>query len=190
MAEQPRTVLGEVLLRAREGVNRSPEQVGSLVGISGRTVRRLEAGQADRPRRVTLEALAGFYGLNPEVVNELARFKATAGNALLAHLRERVGALLGPGVVEALSDADGEAVELAMRLARLSGARADGLTPERGKTQLVIAYLRAASSPSPREHSDVVDAFVDFLALDRTRQALARQLLKDLRRAQESEGGS
>src|ERR1700693_3428895 len=61
MSEQPRAVLGEVLRRAREGLSRSPEQVGALVGISGRTVRRLEVGEADSPRRVTLDALAGFY---------------------------------------------------------------------------------------------------------------------------------
>jgi transcriptional regulator with XRE-family HTH domain len=189
MGTQPRAVLGEVLLRAREGVNRSPEQVGSLVGISGRTVRRLEAGEADRPRRVTLEALAGFYGLNPDVVAEIAEFKVSAGDALLRHLRKRVEDVVGPGVTQALEGADGEAVELAMRLARLSGSRADGLTPERGRAQLVISYLRGTSTRSPGEHTEVVDAFVDFLALDRTRQTMARQLLRDLRRAQESDGG-
>lgn len=187
MGEQPRAVLGEVLRRAREGLSRSPEQVGALVGISGRTVRRLEAGEADSPRRVTLDALAGFYGLNPDVVAEIAEFEPDADDELLAHLRERVAEVLGPGVAQALEEDEEESVELAMRLARLGGARADNLTPERGRTQSVISYLRGGATGSPREHTEVVDAFVDFLALDRNRRSLARQLLRDLRRSQESD---
>ena len=180
-------MLGEVLRRARDGLNRSPEQVGSLVGISGRTVRRIEVGDADRPRRVTLDALSGFYGLNPDVVAELADFEPDASEPLLLHLRQRVAELLGDGVAQALEGVEEEPVELAMRLARLGGPRADDMTPERGRTQLVISYLRGAATSSPREHTEVVDTFVDFLALDRSRRALARQLLRDLRQAQDSE---
>lgn len=187
MSQAAPTVLGEVLRRARETLNRSPEQVGPLVGISGRTVRRLEAGAADKPRRVTLEALAGFYGLNPDVVVELAE----AGNdeELLARLRQQVSAALGEGVADALQDVEDEAVELAMRLARLSGSRADSLSPERGRTQFVISYLRSAGKQSPRDHSETIDAFTDFLSLDPARRGVARQVLRDLRRAQESERG-
>jgi transcriptional regulator with XRE-family HTH domain len=187
MEELPRAVLGEVLRRAREGLNRSPEQVGALVGISGRTVRRLELAEADRPRRVTLDALAGFYGLNPDVMAEIAEFEPNAHAELLVHLRHRVAEVLGPSVTQALDGVDEETVELAMRLARLGGARSHDLTPERGRTQSVISYLRGGATSSPREHTEVVDAFVDFLALDRNRRSLAQQLLRDLRRSQESE---
>lgn len=184
--DQPRAILGEVLRRARDGLNRSPEQVGSLVGVSGRTVRRIEAGDADRPRRVTLDALSGFYGLNPDVIAELADFESGAEGQLLGHLRARVTEVLGGGVAEALEGVEEESVELAMRLARLAGPRADAMTPERGRTQFVISYLRGSATASPREHTETVDAFVDFLALDRGRRALARQLLRDMRQAQDA----
>lgn len=185
MSDEAPGVLGEVLRRARQTLNRSPEQVGALVGISGRTVRRLEAGAPDKPRRVTLEALAGFYGLNPDVIVELA--EAESAPDLLARLREQVAEALGPGVTAALEDVEDEAVELAMRLARLSGSRADALSPARGRTQLVISYLRSGGKHSPRDHVEAVDAFVDFLSLDARRREVARQVLGDLRLAQESE---
>jgi transcriptional regulator with XRE-family HTH domain len=187
---EPTVVLGEVLRRAREGLNRSPEQVGALVGISGRTVRRLESGDADRPRRVTLDALAGFYGLNADAVAEIAEYELdppAGSGAFLLHLRERVTELLGPGVAEALEGVEQESVELAMRLARLSGRRADAFSPDRARAQAVISYLRGAASSSPREHAEAVQAFVDFLALDRGRRALAGHLLHDLRQAQDAE---
>ena len=185
--EHPRAVLGEVLRRARESLNRSPEQVGALVGISGRTVRRLEVGDADRPRRVTLDALSGFYGLNPDVVAELAEFEPDAADELHEYLRARVTELLGDGVAQALSGVEHESVELAMRLARLGGPRADEMTPERGRAQFVISYLRGAAATSTRELSEAVDVFADFLTLDRSRRALARQLLRDMRQAQDTE---
>lgn len=180
-------MLGEVLRRAREALNRSPEQVGSLVGISGRTVRRIEAGAPDKPRRVTLEALAGFYGLNPDIIVQLVETEAP--DELLLLLREQVGEALGPGVVAALENVEDEAVELAMRLARLSSPRADSLSPARGRTQFVISFLRSGGEHSPRDHTEVVDAFVDFLALDSVRRRVALQVLRDLRHAHESEHG-
>lgn len=180
-------MLGDVLRRARETLNRSPEQVGSLVGISGRTVRRLEDGESQTPRRVTLEALAGYYGLNPDVIVRLA--EAPDADALLRDLREQTESLLGAGVTEALREDENEAVELAMRLSRLSGARADGLSPSRGKGQSVMAFLRSSAKRSPREYTEAVDAFVDFLALDSGRRTLAQQLLRDLHAAQQAERG-
>jgi transcriptional regulator with XRE-family HTH domain len=187
MSEHPRNVLGEVLRRARDSLNRSPEQVGALVGISGRTVRRLEAGDADRPRRVTLDALSGFYGLNPDVVAELAEFEPDATEELHRYLRVRVAEVLGEGVAQALEGAEHESVELAMRLARLGSPRAAVMTPARGQAQFVISYLRGAAGSSPHEHAEAAGAFADYLTLDRGRRALARHLLRDMRQAQDIE---
>lgn len=187
VAETPQELLGEVLLRARETLHRSPEQVGALVGISGRTIRRLEEGEGGHPRRVTLEALAGFYGLNPDVIAELADVEL-AGDDLLGLVRERAAAALGPQVVQALEGVEDEPVELAMRLARAS-TPSDASSPRRGKTQFVISFLREARGTSPREQTEAVDAFVDFLVLDRARRGLARQLLRDMRQAQDAERG-
>jgi transcriptional regulator with XRE-family HTH domain len=180
-------VLGQVFQRARDLLNRSPEQVGAMVGISGRTVRRLEVGEAERPRRVTLEALAGFYGLNPDLVVWLGEFPADAH--LLHELRERVRESLGQGVVDALEGDEQEEAELAMRLARLGGARGVGTSSERGQAQLVISFLRNAGAHASAEHSESVQAFVDFLALTPERQAAVRQILHDMRLAQGEEPG-
>lgn len=182
MSSTPPQVLGQVLQRARDLLNRSPEQVGAMVGISGRTVRRLEVADAERPRRVTLEALAGFYGLNPDFVVWLGEFP-TDGE-LLHDLRERVQETLGAGVVEALRGDEQEDVELAMRLARLSGAPGLGGSVERGQAQLVISFLRNAGVHGSAEHAQTVQAFVDFLALNPERQAAARRILRDMRLAQ------
>lgn len=190
MSQTAQAVLGEVLRRARESLNRSPEQVGPLVGISGRTVRRLEAGEADRPRRVTLEALAGFYGLNPDVIVALAEADGEDSQARLEYLRGAVSDALGPGVVAALEGVDDEEVELAMRLARLTGIRADEMSPDRARAQSVISFLRNAAERSPKDHAEAVEAFVDFLSLDAGRRGLARQLLRDLRVAQDAQGAS
>jgi transcriptional regulator with XRE-family HTH domain len=184
MSQTATDILGQVLARARDSLHRSPEQVGALIGISGRTIRRLEDGEAGRPRRTTLEALSGFYGLNPDAVVWLAEVEG-ADAELLAQLRQRAVAVLGPHVAGALEDVEDEAVELAVRVARAS-ASGDS-SPQQGKTQFVIAFLRSARTASPREHADAVDAFVDFLTLDRSRRALARQMLENLRVAQNVE---
>lgn len=188
MSNTPSQVLGQVLQRARDLLNRSPEQVGAMVGISGRTVRRLEVGEAERPRRVTLEALAGFYGLNPDFIAWLGEFPADA--ELLGDLRERVRESLGQGVVDALYGDEQEEAELAMRLARLGDARGVGTSSERGQAQLVISFLRNAGAHGLVEHSETVQAFVNFLALSPERQAAARQVLRDMRLAQGEELGS
>lgn len=132
---------------------------------------------------MTLEALAGFYGLNPDFVVGLA--DGESGQKLLRHLRQQVEESLGAGVADALRDVDDEATELAMRLARLSGGRADALSPERNRAQLVISFLRSTGERSLSEHAEVVDAFVDFLALDPSRRSVASQVLRDMRSAHE-----
>lgn len=185
MPQTSREVLGQVLVTAREALNRSPEQVGALVGISGRTIRRLEDGEAGHPRRTTLEALAGIYGLNPDFIIELAELEL-ADDRLLVLLRDRARLALGPQVVQALEGVEREAVALAMRLARASTPAEEHL-PQRGKRQFLISFLRGSRTTSRREQTEAIDAFSDFLTLDRPRRELARQLLRDLRLAQDAE---
>ena len=113
-------VLGEVLRRAREGLNRSPEQVGALVGISGRTVRRLEAGMPERPGGSrSMRSLASTVSTptrSPSSPNTSSTRQPVPGTFSLICV-ERVAELLGPGVAEALEGVEEEPVELAMRLA-------------------------------------------------------------------------
>lgn len=175
-------MLGEVLRRAREALGRSPEQVGAVTGIAGRTIRRLEAGESDRPRRVTLETLAGFYGLEPDALIGLADAPADR-MAFLSMLRDQVASHTAPEVVEALEGLDDEPVELAMRWARTPGQRSDfGVDEERLGERL--ADLRRAS---PQDYAMTADAVWAFMALDRTRKSLVLGLLRDLRSAQEGE---
>lgn len=178
-------VLGEVLQRARDALGRSPEQVGALVGVSGRTIRRLEAGESDRPRRVTLESLAGFYGLDPDAVNELSAAPADPAE-LLAALREKVATRLTPAAVVALEGADDEAVELAMRLARSGPTHARPGIPD-DRYDLVIELLGDLRRRSPAEYAEIVTAMADLALLDRARRGLGAALLRELRSAQASD---
>ena len=63
-------------LLAREGrylMSESPEQVGTAVGLSGRTVRRIEDPRIGRrPRRLTIETLCQYYALDSELLVLLA----------------------------------------------------------------------------------------------------------------------
>ena len=178
-------VLGEVLRRAREALGRSPEQVGAIVGIAGRTIRRLEAGESERPRRVTLDGLAGFYGLDPTALDNLADAPADPFGLLLV-LREQVESRTAPEVVEALEGVDDEAVELAMRWARsrpVSGPR-DQMDDAQARVLGLLEDLRASS---PRDYTDAIEALLVIVSLDRTRRGLAVALLNELRLAQDGE---
>lgn len=177
----PSTVLGEVLRRARESLGRSPEQVGAVVGIAGRTIRRLEAGESDRPRRVTLETLAGFYGLEADALIGLADAPAEPV-ALLQLLRDEVAARTAPEVVEALEGIDDEPIELAMRWARSPATGSDVVHDERLAD--LIAELRRTS---PHDYRATSEALWAFVALDRARKGLVLALLRDLRSAQHAE---
>jgi len=178
-------VLGEVLRRAREALGRSPEQVGALVGVAGRTIRRLEAGESDRPRRVTLETLAGFYGLDPVAVSELAACPADPSD-LLAVLRDQVATRLTPETVMALDGADDEPVELAMRWARSAPASASATDPD-ARYELVISLIRDLRRQAPAEYAEIIAAMADLASLDRGRRGIAAALLRELRLAQSSE---
>lgn len=178
-------VLGEALRRGREAVGRSPEQVGAIVGVAGRTIRRLEAGESERPRRVTLEGLAGFYGFDPRALWELADAPGDPPR-ILERLRDEVSTRTAPEVVEALEGVDDEPVELAMRWlrSRPAGGNGDDLD---GAQEHVVALLNELRKNSAREHGDAVEALRMLASLDRSRRALALALLKDLRAAQDAE---
>lgn len=178
-------VLGEVLQRARDALGRSPEQVGALVGVSGRTIRRLEAGESDRPRRMTLESLAGFYGLDPEAVNELSAAPVDPIE-LLATLRENVALRLTPESVAALEGAEDEAVELAMRLVRSGPSHIRPAMPE-DRYEFVLDLLANLRRGAPAEYAEIVTAMADLALLDRPRRGLGAALLRELRAAQVSE---
>jgi hypothetical protein len=66
----------------------SPEQVGRSIGVSGKTIRRLEAAESGRPRDITLAVLAGYYGMNPDFFRWIVRERATGGD-LEERLRHR-----------------------------------------------------------------------------------------------------
>ncbi len=184
MDEPPFTalLLGRILARARETLNRSPEQVGAVVGVSGRTIRRLEEGEGGRPRRVTLDSLAGFYGLNAEfLVNLTNWYELTSDEArqpLLDWSRDAVGEAL----VEQLDD---DLEELAMRAARAGNAQNQVSLPFGIGRSHLAAYLQHGAASAERD--EALTLLADYIALDLTRRRLVRGVVSDLRRAQRAE---
>src|SRR4051812_18215818 len=92
-----RALLGAVLRNARETLgDRSPEQVARVAGVSGRTIRRLEEGDFEhRPRVVTLDALASFYGLRAGFLRELAAWTVLSDQEVAERLHEAARETLG-----------------------------------------------------------------------------------------------
>src|SRR5579862_10154 len=85
----PMSVLGHVAREGRLFLGESPEQVGGSIGVSGRTIRRLETAEsARRPRDITLRTLASYYGMSPDFFRWVARETAT-GEELEERLRHR-----------------------------------------------------------------------------------------------------
>lgn len=151
--------LGQVLAEARALIGRSPEQVGEATGLSGRTIRRLEAGLIRRPHTTTLEALAEFYALDAEVLHQLVAWSPLEPEALLAALQH----------LDNMAPPDVSAVQLAMRAARR------GFDDGHGGA--------GGHHPDP----EVAEITEHFLALDRRRRTHVRLLLRDLRAAAENE---
>ena len=190
-----RELLGLVLREARETVERSPEQVGAAVGVSGRTIRRLEDASPEmkRPRGVTLDALASFYGLRVPFVRALSEWGDASGPALIALLRQTADETLG-GAVEMTGQAD-EMEALVLLMARRSAPRPDGGPGEsmshEPARRLFASFTHGATSWAALERSgesdDAVRLLEDFLALDRRRQRMLRDLAGDLRAARERE---
>jgi transcriptional regulator with XRE-family HTH domain len=146
-----RALLATVLREGRILRGESPEQVGAAVGISGRTVRRLERNELrSSPRELTLDALASYYAFDASVLKWLAS-TPQVGDALSLAVADRADAL-------GLSGA-GRAEEVALRLARA--------LPARGPS-------------SPPEHPEEVEILREFRRLDPRRRELARALLLEL----------
>jgi transcriptional regulator with XRE-family HTH domain len=162
-------LLGQVLAQARADLGRSPEQIGAAIPITGRTIRRIEAG-AGPPRAVTLETLAEYYALNAPFLRRLAAQSDRSQDLLEAELRAEAATVLGglPPLEE-----PGGVLVLAMRLAR------QGQTPDR----MAIARHHA--------REDEVAAVVhDFVRLDRPRRELVRAVIRDLVVARRQEQGA
>lgn len=181
-------LLGEVLMRARATVGRSPERVGEQVGVSGRTIRRLEEGASTRPRRTTLQALAGYYGLNPEFLVTLTIWGAQReqGVDVRSRLNERAVRELGPEVTETLlADVAGER-ELAMRLARApQTALLSSAAPGSGRAWTATALLQALGGPggqgtNDRDRIELLSAVGGLVSLDRRRRRLVAELIEQL----------
>jgi transcriptional regulator with XRE-family HTH domain len=171
-------LLGEVLARAREMVGRSPEQVGDQTGVNGRTIRRLEDGGSRRPRRTTLQALAGFYGLDAEFLTLLAEWSAEGAEGewleglVLGVARREIGE---PAIAELDDGEEGNLLfAVTMRLSRRRGSLSGG------------SYHGGVSLPSPEEEE--VAGIVELIAgLDRRRRRMVIDLLMELRRGQAAE---
>lgn len=181
-------LLGDVLIRARATVGRSPERVGEQVGVSGRTIRRLEEGTSTRPRRTTLQVLAGYYGLNPEFLVTLTTWSAQRehGPDVRSRLNERAVRELGLEVAESLlADADGER-ELAMRLARAPQATLlSSAVPGSGRAWTATALLQAlgglgGQGTNDRDRIELLSAVGGLVSLDRRRRRLVAELIEQL----------
>lgn len=190
-----RELLGLVLREARETLERSPEQVGAAAGMSGRTIRRLEDASPEmkRPRGVTLDALASFYGLRVPFVRALSVWGDASGGELVALLRQTADETLGDSVE--LTGQPEELEALALRMARRSAPRPDGAPGEAESHEparrMFLSFTHGAASWAALERSgesdDAVGLLEDFLALDRRRQRMLRELAGDLRVARERE---
>ena len=168
LGDSARGLLSFVFTEARETLERSPEQVGRTLGMSGRTVRRLEdPDDEQRPRRTTLRSLAEFYGLDAGFMTTLASVEWE--NYKAAELAQRLAQLAG-------DDREPEDTEqllaLALRLARGSGARVHS-------SELMAL---APGVPGVEDVPRLVDLFV---SLDRRRQQLALTLLNELAAARD-----
>ena len=157
-------VLAAVLREARELLGRSPEQVAAVLGVSGRTIRRLEAGLS-RPRYLTLETLASYYAIDAALLHQLVDWAALSDSELEAALRVLAGTEAGLILPD---DAGESAEEIAIRLSRRGGGR-------------LAAAQRGGGDP------ETLGLIEDFLALDRRRRTMARALVRELRLAHERE---
>jgi hypothetical protein len=183
-------LLGEVLVRARATVARSPEQVGTQTGVHGRTIRRLEAGESLSPRRTTLQALAAFYALNSELLTSLGLWskQGVADEELQELIVARAQEVLGADVThsfDADADADELVVHLAMRLCRAGqrrDARQDAVT---GREAAALAFVDGLLRGPPSSERDALTSLLSHVkALNRQRTMMLGALAREMHQAQ------
>jgi transcriptional regulator with XRE-family HTH domain len=187
-----RALLAWVLAEARYTLDRSPEQIASLVGLSGRTIRRLEdPHERRRPRAATLRPLATFYGLDPRFIEELNDWGDLEGAELGATVRERTSDLLEEGDTDELVGAPDELRMLAVRAARGRGAATTTSpgTAEIFGPQVAPLLERLARSLAADEHADFIRLLDGFNELGRRRRRTLVALVEDLRAARKLEAG-
>ena len=130
-------VLGLVLTEARELLARSPEQVGAATGLSGRTIRRLEAGLSRRPHTTTLEVLAEYYALDAELLHQLVAWSELDGGKLLQQLAR-------------LDDSSGEEEPEAVHIAcELPGVASVEATTSAGLARMIPRWTLSSRISSP-----------------------------------------
>jgi transcriptional regulator with XRE-family HTH domain len=187
-----RALLAWILGEARYTLDRSPEQVASSVGLSARTVRRLEdPHEARRPRAATLRPLATFYGLDPRFIEQLNAWGDLEGAALGAAVRHRTADLPEDLEADELAGAPDDLRMLALRAARGPGpgATTSIRMDESFGPQIAQVLERLGRSLDADEHDDLVAVLDGFGRLDRRRRRMLVALLQDLRAGREREMG-
>lgn len=166
IAETPMELVGQLLAEARSGLQRSPEQVATQVGVAGRTIRRLEEGAVERPRAATLEALCRHYALDAGFLRDLLDWDER-GSSLMQRLRA-----LYEERLERQADEEADAIALGMALARRVTRRSEQPPPILGRIP---------------EAQEILSGYE---RLDTRRRVLLRALLADLDRAHEYESST
>jgi transcriptional regulator with XRE-family HTH domain len=138
----------------------SPEQVGGAIGVSGRTIRRLEEAASDRPRDITLRTLASYYGMSPDFFRWIVREPAT-GDDLEERLRHRAE-LAGLQPVD-------DPMELALMLARHRP------TTQRRRDEAELEALRSDVALLNDRRRRLVRQFVDELRLAQSEEIRRRE---------------
>jgi hypothetical protein len=153
--------LAHVMREGRLLLGESPEQVGGSINISGRTIRRLEAAEIDRPRDITLTVLAAYYNLDAGFIRWLARVDV-AGAELEARLQQRAE-------LASLRPAESEPLPLALMLARHRSAQ----RPSRQEIALERLQADVGLLHARRRH--MVRQLVDELRLAQSEEMRRRE---------------
>ncbi|MFL6143200.1 MAG: helix-turn-helix domain-containing protein [Labedaea sp.] len=187
-----RGLLAWVLREARQMLDHSPEHVATAVGLSPRTVRRLEDPDEPRqPRAATLRPLTRFLGLDEKFIEELASWGETEGAELRTRLRDRTADLMEDEEPAELAGAPDELRLLAMRAARGRGPRqapAQPASPFFGPNldELLVRLIRTLDA---EEHDELAALLDGYASVDRRRRRMLVDLARDLRAGRERELG-
>jgi transcriptional regulator with XRE-family HTH domain len=154
--------LAHVLREGRLLLGESPEQVGGSIGISGRTIRRLETAENARPREITLTVLAAYYNLNAEFVRWLARVNVDGSEleTRLMHQAERAS----------LRPAESELLPLALMLARHRPAQ------RQSRQAIELENLQADVGLLNERRRRLVRQFVEELRLAQSEELRRREV--------------